>query len=60
MAELWKSVLNLMASNPIMTGFPCPKKKGIQKADESGLHAFIFLEANLDAQSCFHNGEKPF
>lgn len=26
MAELWKRVLNLLASNPIMTRFPCPKK----------------------------------
>lgn len=34
--------------------------KWIQKANESGLHAFILLEANLDAQSCFHNGQKPF
>lgn len=34
--------------------------KWIQKANESGLHAFILSEANLDAQSCFHNAEKPF
>lgn len=26
MAELWKRVLNLVASNPIMTGFPCQMK----------------------------------
>lgn len=25
-AELWKKVLNLVASNPIMTRFPCPMK----------------------------------